>query len=174
MEAMMRSLLIVMVLVGRAAAEPDVTQSRVAGEVNVLWPLIGISEFKAIVPLGDHRGELVAGIYADYAQIVRPNAGKVTLIAAIAGWRQFLYRGLHLELTATIGIRHELDHPGDGMTLNEGYIRAWPMVGYELALSPRMYVNARAGAGVLVYRETHWSEETKVVPGVDVNFGVWF
>jgi hypothetical protein len=154
-------------------SDPRGVESGVAGEVNVLWPLIGISQLKAIIPVST-SGELVTGLYADYAQIVRPNAGKVALIAAIAGWRQFLYRGLHAELTATIGVRHEMNHPGDGMTLNDGYVRAWPMLGYQLDISPRIYVNARGGVGVLVYRQSHWSEERKLAPGADINVGVWF
>ena len=58
--------------------------------------------------------------------------------------------------------------------LRRCYARAWPAAGYELDLSPRFYVNARARAGLLVYRQTHWSEEKKVVIAGDINIGARF
>jgi hypothetical protein len=150
---------------------------RPAAEVNLLWPFIGISELKIVVPLfGDRqlRGELVTGIYLDYAQVVRPDAGKVFIVAPLVGYRQFLTHGLHVEVTINAGIRHEEHHPGDDATLNDLYLRAWPMAGYQLELSSRFYANARAGAGILVYRQTHEAEEKKVALAADVNLGVRF
>ena len=154
-----------------ARAEP-------AGEVNVLWPFIGISELKVVTPVvaesSSTRGELVLGTYLDYAQIVRPNAGKAFIIAAIVGYRQFLGHGIHIELAPIIGVRHEKDHPSDGMTLDDGYVRAFVGVGYQYDVSPQFYVNARARLGILVYRSSHWDEEKKLAPGADVNVGVRF
>jgi hypothetical protein len=170
----MRSALAITVLLGLAAtsrADSINEHSGPAGEVNVLWPLIGISVFKVLVPT-THRGELVTGVYADYAQVVRPDAGKVALIAGVIGYRQFIAAGFHVELTAIAGVRHEQDHMPDGATLNDGYIRAFPTLGYQHALSPRFYINARGGVGVIVYRETHYSEERKLVPNIDINLGV--
>jgi len=149
--------------------------TRPAAEVNVLWPVIGISELKVLVPVTDpgrYHGELVLGTYLDYAQVVR--SGRAFIIAAQPGYRQFLGGGFHVELTATMGIRHEGDHPGDGATLNDIYVRAWPAIGYQYDFTSRFYANARAVAGILVYRQTHESEEKKLVPAGDVNVGVRF
>jgi len=146
----------------------------------VLWPFIGISELKLVAPVvgtdrGPRaRGELVVGAYLDYAQFIRANAGKAYIIAAMLGYRQFFWRGLHTEIALDLGIRHESHHPGDDATLNDFYVRAWPAAGYELDLSPRFYVNARARAGILVYRQTHWSEEKKLVVVGDINVGARF
>ncbi len=92
----------------------------------------------------------------------------------MVGWRQFFAWGLHAELSIVAGVRHESDHPGDGATLDDLYVRAWPMAGYQLEISPRFYANARAGAGVLVYRQTHYAEEKKLAPAADLNFGARF
>jgi hypothetical protein len=149
--------------------------TRPAAEVNVLWPVIGISELKVLVPVtdpGPWHGEVIVGSYLDYAQVVR--SGRAFIIAAQPGYRQFLGGGFHVELTATMGIRHEANHPGDGATLNDIYVRAWPTVGYQYDFTPRFYANARALAGILVYRETHQSEEKKLAPAGDVNVGVRF
>jgi hypothetical protein len=158
-------------------AATSVEAEPVAAEVNVLWPFIGISEMKVLVPVvghGERRGELVAGTYLDYAQIVREDSGKAFIIAALPGYRQFIAYGIHVELAFTVGVRHEQDHPMDGATLDDFYIRAWPGVGYQRELGERFYVNARARGGVLVYRQTHQDEEKKLAPAGDVNVGVRF
>ncbi|HEV7554696.1 MAG TPA: hypothetical protein VGO00_04520, partial [Kofleriaceae bacterium] len=86
--------------------------TRPAAEVNVLWPVIGISELKLLVPVtapGRWHGEVIVGSYLDYAQVVR--SGRAFINAAQPGYRQFLGGGFHVELTAAMGIRHEADHP---------------------------------------------------------------
>jgi len=152
-------------------AEPSF---RAAAEVNVLWPAIGISELKILLPAsrGSRRGEVVLGAYLDYAQVVR--SGRAFIIAALPGYRQFLGAGFHVELCVNLGVRHEANHPGDGATLNDLYVRAWPALGYQHELSPRFYVNARARAGVLVYRQTHQDEEKQLALAGDLNVGVRF
>ncbi len=109
-----------------------------------------------------------------YAQIFRRDAGKVSLLALKTGYRQFLAYGLHAELTVSAGWRHESDHPGDGATLDDLAIRAWPMVGYQFDVSSGFYVNSRAGAGIHIYRSTHADQKRKLVPTADVNVGVRF
>jgi len=155
-----------------AHAEPlAVERETPAAEVNVLWPFIGISELKVVFPVA-RGGEVIAGTYLDYAQIVR--SGRAFIIAALPGYRQFLAGGFHVELAATVGVRHETMHPGDGATLDDFYIRAWPGIGYEYAFTPRFYANARARLGVLIYRQTHQDEEKKLAPAGDLNVGVRF
>ena len=173
-----------------AAAEPNEPASapppisavlRSAGEVNVAWPFIGISEFKVLVPLfggTNLRGELLAGTYADYAQAIggRPkDPGKVWILAPLIGYRQFFAYGIHVEVAAIVGLRHEDNYEGQvGVTLNDFYVRALPMAGWQWELSDRFYLNARVGAGILIYRQTHEGQETKVLPTGDLNFGFRF
>lgn len=157
-----------------ATEEPGPGTPRAAGEVNVLWPFVGISELKALLPMGGShslRSELLVGAYLDYAQILREDKGKTFILALMLGYRQFFTRGLHAELAVDLGLRHETGHPGDGATLNDVYVRAWPMLGYQLEVSPTVYVNARGGGGILVYRQTHAEEEKKLVPAADINVG---
>jgi sulfoxide reductase heme-binding subunit YedZ len=155
-------------------------EPRPAAEVNVLWPFLGISEFKAIVPLyGNERfgGELVAGVYLDYAQAIggRPNdPGKVWLLGSLVGFRQFFAYGIHAEVSVLTGVRHESNYEDEMITLNDFYVRAFPMVGWQRDVSSRFYVNARVGAGVLIYRETHEAQEVKVLDIADVNVGARF
>ncbi len=163
------------------APPPVLAVMRPAGEVNLAWPFLGISELKILVPLvggPSLRGELLAGTYADYAQAIggRPNdPGKVWILAPLVGYRQFIAYGIHVEVAAIVGLRHEDNYEGQaGVTLNDFYVRALPMVGWQGELSERFYVNARVGAGILIYRQTHEDQETKVLPTADLNFGVRF
>src|ERR1700722_14948209 len=160
---------------------PEPSLPRPAVETNVLWPFIGISEFKLLLPLfGDRqfRGELLAGTYADYAQILggRPSdPGKVFILAPLVGYRQFFAYGIHLELGVIAGLRHEDNYEGQqGMTLNDFYLREFPMLGWQWALPHRSCATARGGAGILVYRQTPEPEETKVLPAGDINVGFRF
>src|SRR5262252_5252783 len=132
------------------AEEPSPSPLRPAAEVNVLWPFIGISELKVLLPLfgnRNFRGEFLVGAYLDYAQIVREDKGKTFILASMLGYRQFFAYGIHAEVAVDLGLRHETNHPGDGATLNDFYIRTWPMLGYQLEISPTLYVNARGGVG---------------------------
>jgi hypothetical protein len=111
--------------------------------MKVLLPVIGGF---------DVRGEALFGAYLDYAQVVRPHAGKTFILAPIVGYRQFVGHGI----------------------LNDFYIRAFPGSGYQAELSPRVYLNARFRLGILVYRQSHTAEERKFAPAPDVNRGFRF
>lgn len=150
-------------------------------ELNVLWPFYpgGISELRLMLPLfGDHdlRGELLLGTYADYSWVIRRGeakaAGNVALIAIKTGYRQYLGWGLHAEVCINSGWRHEVDRPGDAKRIDDFIGRAWALAGWELELSPRFYVNARGGAGFLLWRTSHYDEEKKIAAGFDLNLGV--
>jgi len=154
----------------------------IAIETNVLWPLVpgGIAELRVMFPLlrsdkRDFRGELVAGTYADFAnRIVRDETwGKVATLDAKLGWRQFLVQGFHLELDVNFGWRHEGPRP-DGREAVDGFAaRAWVMAGWQWEITRRLYVNARGGPGIHLFRtDAYGSTERVLTGGVDLNLGV--
>lgn len=153
-------------------------------ETNVMWPFFpgGISELRLLVPVvraerRDFRGELVLGTYSDFASrfIRDEDAGKVSNLSAKIGWRQFFVSGLHLELSANVGWRHETARPMDDVTIDALQARLWLLAGYQHELSPTLYANLRGGAGFHLYRSDDYaSEEKAFAPGGDVNLGVRF
>ncbi|HEY5937011.1 MAG TPA: hypothetical protein VIU61_20315 [Kofleriaceae bacterium] len=169
-------------IVEREPTEP--LRHRVGLEVNVLWPFFpgGISELRVVVPVvrRDERsfhGALVVGAYSDFAsRVVRDDSyGKVANLSGKLGWRQYLIAGLHAEVSANLGWRHEEHRPPDDITVDGFQIRLWMLAGYEHALSSRFYVNARGGVGVHVYRSDELAHlEKKLVGGADLNLGVRF
>jgi hypothetical protein len=171
-----------------AWAAPAVHPRHVALEINLLWPILpGIFEARLMIPVlrtnqRDWRGEIVTGAYADYASwVIRDSAsGKVRSLMGKLGYRQFFVSGLHLEVTANMGWRHEEDRPSSGPTVYPKNIdafqtRLWVLAGYQYELSRILYANARGGISLNVYRSDAYAYlEKQVVPGVDVNFGVRF
>lgn len=170
-----------------ASATSPGTEDRPRGvglEVNMLWPFFpgGISEVRVMIPVvrtdrADFRGELVVGAYSDFAtRVVRTSEhGKVAALAGKLGWRQFLVSGLHLEVSANLGWRHEENRPPDGVTIDGFAVRLWMLAGYQHEFTRVFYGNVRGGLGVHVYRsDAYASLERKLAPGADLNLGVRF
>lgn len=163
---------------------PTVVHAEAAFEVNVLWPFFpgGITELKVMLPIvntdtKDWRGELLLGTYADYAwRVVRDSdAGKVSYYAAKIGYRQFLVSGWHLEAVTNLGWRHEEQNPHNGTDLDGFAGRLFLWGGWQTDLSESVYANARAGAGIHLFRTDRFARfEEKLVPAVDLNLGFRF
>lgn len=153
-------------------------------ELNVLWPFFpgGLSDFKILVPVlrateRNFRGEAVLGLHSDFGwrSTREEDAGKVAILAVKAGYRQFLFSGLHLDLTVNMGWRQEHDNPFDQTTLNGFVGRLWAMAGYQHDLSERWYLNARGGVGIHLWRTDRFGhEERPLAPAGDINVGVRF
>ncbi len=158
----------------------------VAFEVNVLWPFFpgGLAELKVLVPVvrgdkRDWRGELVTGLHSDYGwgPITRPadNYGKVFLLAAKLGWRQFLVYGFHVEVALHAGWRHEEKNVHDGTTVDGFTGRLWMMAGWQYELNERVYLNVRGGGGLHLWRSDHLGyTERRFAPAGDINLGIRF
>lgn len=167
------------------ALPPDFERTP-AFEVNVLWPFFpgGIVDLKVVVPLlnerGDAwRGELVTGLYSDFSwgPVVRPadDYGKVWHMGAKLGWRQFFDYGVHLDVTANIGWRHEEQNIYDGGTLDALACRLYIFAGWQVDLSERVYLNIRGGIAPHVFRTDRFADKEKpLAAGGDVNLGVRF
>jgi hypothetical protein len=154
-----------------------------AFEVDVLGPFIGIGELKILVPVlrrdrARLRGELVFGVYLDYAwRLVRDaSAGKVGILAAKLGYRQFFAWGLHVEVSANLGWREERDNPYDHTTLESFAGRLWVYGGWQVELTPAIYLNLRGGPGFNLFRvgDPYADRERAVAGGGDLNLGFRF
>jgi hypothetical protein len=174
---------------GACALAPSEVHPRGVGlEVNVLWPVLpGIFEARLMIPVlrsheRDWRGEIVTGVYADYANwFVRGDeSGKVRNLSGKIGYRQFLLYGLHAEISANVGWRHESGRPPSASTVYPPEIdgfqtRLWILAGYQIELSQAVYANARGGISLNVYRSDAYAYlERNLVPGGDVNVGFRF
>ena len=152
-------------------------------EANVLLPFVGISDLKVLLPARNQKsGKMfenawVLGIYADYGwgNLTRAadKYGKVRFIGIKVGWRQFLWKGLHVDATVNMGKRHEENNIYDGTTLNSFTSRGWVFSGWQGNINPRMYYNVRAGLGINIIRtgDRYASTEREFAPALDINLG---
>ena len=161
-------------------------QRRPAFEVNVLWPFFpgGLVDLKALVPVArtdraDFRGELIVGLHSDFSwgPVSRPvdKYGKVSILGAKVGYRQFLLAGLHLDISVNLGWRHEEKNIYDGGRL-DGFIgRSWLFAGYQHEFTRKLYANIRGGGGLHLFRTDRFGDTERIfVPAGDVNVGVRF
>lgn len=152
-------------------------------EVNVIWPFFpgGMSDFLVLVPVlptasGEASG-LVVGAFSDFAwrSVRKDDAGRVAILGASLGWRQFVLGGWHLEALLHAGWRHEENNPWDGEVIHSFQGRLWTWAGYQRSLSPRFYVNLRAGVGIHAFRTDRFADKERMLaPAADGNFGVRF
>jgi hypothetical protein len=157
-----------------------------AFEVNVLWPFFpgGIVDLKGLFPVvnadrRDFRGEIIGGLHSDFGwgPVTRPvdKYGKVSILAAKVGYRQFLVYGTHVEASVNLGWRHEEENIYDGGRLDAFIGRLWLFAGYQHEISTRVYVNVRGGGGVHLFRTDRFADtERKFAPAGDANLGVRF
>ena len=153
-------------------------------ELNVLFSLLGISDLHLLLPVvrsgqRDFRGELLLGVYSDYSwgPLSRPSDdyGKVVILAAKAGYRQYFTHGLHVEASAYLGWRHEAHNVHDDTTLDAAISRLWLFAGWQRDLGARFYATFRGGLGIHLFRTDHLGDkERKLVPAGDLGLGVRF
>ncbi len=153
-------------------------------ELNVLFSLLGISDLHLLLPVvrsgqRDFRGELLLGVYSDYSwgPLSRPSDdyGKVVILAAKAGYRQYFTHGLHVEASAYLGWRHEAHNVHDDTTLDAAISRLWLFAGWQRDLGTRFYATFRGGLGIHLFRTDHLGDkERKLVPAGDLGVGVRF
>ena len=181
---MIRNQLVLLVFAGAVMMTSYVAHAEekpgMSVETNVLWPFFpgGISELKLLVPVvGDkqHRGEVLVGAHSDFMQRQRLDKGKVNILAIKLGYRQYLWRGFHAEASANLGWRMEHERPSTGDNHDDLVVSVWGLVGYQLDVGQRMFVNSRGGLGHIAYRSSRWpNQRTGVFPVGDINLGVYF
>ena len=103
------------------------------------------------------------------------DAGRVAILAAKLGYRQFFDYGIHLDVTVNMGWRHEENNPWDGRDIDSFQGRLWAMAGYQHEVSRSFYINIRGGIGVHLWRtDRHADKEKLLIPAGDINLGFRF
>lgn len=153
-------------------------------EANLFQPFLGITDAKVLLPIvrravSTFRGELMLGAYTDYAwgPISRPadDYGKVWILGARPGYREYLVAGFFVDVSMVVGVRHEERNVRDGTTLNGVYGRVWANAGWQVDVTPRVFLNVRAGAGRIAFRTDRFGGAEKTwQPAADLDVGLRF
>lgn len=137
-------------------ATPDFRQ---AVEIDALWPAFP-GAFRAhytrtLWQSGHWRGDLLAGVNVDFPAD-RETEGRFADYSLATGYRQYVWKGLHLEVNQTTGVGVLQDHVTTGETytgfdwLVSGYL------GYRFDVAQRWYILPQAGLARVVYKSDPW------------------
>lgn len=143
-------------------------------EANVMWPFMpgGIAEFRftrTVANLGGNATEVIGGLHSDFSQRYRKDQPKVFVLASTFGVRQFLWRGLHVELHANVGWGHA-EPDFDRLASS-----AWVFAGWRFDFGSRFYALARGGVGYVFPMHAPWPNATTgALPVGDLHLGVRF
>ena len=157
------------------------TEARVGGlELNVLWPLIpgvGIYQGRGTVKLWE-----VSGLHGDLVlsanirpPLDRENEGSFSEYGGGLGYRQYFWRGLHVEVASYPSYARLEDNVVDGDTYESFALTLEAYAGYRFLLSElglddakawplEPLVNVQVGAGGTAYLSNPWPTREEEPP----------
>src|SRR5438093_630228 len=91
------------------------------------------------------NAETFAAVRTAFNQSLRTEEGDAHGLYGKLGYRQFVWRGLHLEANADIGWDHLARGAMDGRSADGLAVVVWGLAGYQQPIGRRFYVNARGG-----------------------------
>ena len=148
---------------GPAVEEP--AASRVGLETNVLWPFIpgvGIYSAKATLPLwsaGELEGELTLG-FLYRPPLFRDTEGTFSELGLNLGYRQFLWKGLNVELALWPSRATLLDNVVDGRDYVSWGLTTELYAGWRFDFAGPggldFYILPQVGAGMTAFTSDPW------------------
>ena len=142
------------------AAQTEPNAPRFGVETDILWPIFpGATRTHLTRTLwqdGERRGDVYVGVNVDFPQ-QRETEGRFADYSIASGYRQYLWRGFHLEFSQTTGLGVLEDH----VTTNKTYRSFdWLMsayAGYRIDLGrKRYYLLPQFGVARVVYKSDPW------------------
>ena len=152
MRTELAALAVIALTASTARAEPEW-----GAEVNVLSPFVpgGLFEARVTRVIWEH-GELLIGAHSDFSNTWRDKEGDRSDVGPQFGYRQYIWRGLHVQayLNAEYATVH--NDLADGMDHSSFALFGGAQAGYRYDLDERFYVMAQAGAGLKFYYASPW------------------
>jgi hypothetical protein len=151
---------IVSILTTSIAAQAGEKGSRYGIETDILWPFFpGATRTHFTVKLwekGDLRGDIYAGINIDFPQ-ERETEGRFADYSIASGYRQYFWKGLHVEFSQTTGLGVLQNHVTTGETYNSFDWLVTGYIGYKFAFAgQRLYVLPQFGLARVIYKSNPW------------------
>jgi hypothetical protein len=143
---------------GIAQTEPLVNRWSI--ETDVLWPVFpGATRTHVLYQLwqkGQLRGDIYGGINIDFPQN-RETEGRFSDYSIASGYRQYLWKGAHIEFSQTIGMGLLQNHVSTGKTYTSF---DWLMTGYAgyrfTFARKKLYVLPQFGIARVIYKSNPW------------------
>lgn len=141
-------------------AQTEQKASRYAIETDILWPVFpGATRTHFTVKLwqkGHLRGDVYAGINVDFPRN-RDTEGRFADYSLATGYRQYFWKGLHLEFSQTTGLGVLQNHVTTGKTYNSFDWLVSGYVGYKFEFSrKKLYLLPQFGIARVLYKSNPW------------------
>lgn len=152
---------IVSMLALSVSAQTGQKESKYALETDILWPFFpGSTRTHFTVKLwqkGHLRGDVYAGLNIDFPAD-RETEGRFADYSLASGYRQYFWKGLHVEFSQTTGLGVLQNHVTTGKTYNSFDWLVTGYIGYKFEFArKKLYVIPQFGVASVIYKSNPWS-----------------
>ena len=160
---MKKSLLIlgiVSLIITSCFAQTEQKESKYAIETDILWPfLVQTTRTHFTIKLwekGNLRGDVYVGLNIDFPRD-RSTEGRFADYSIASGYRQYLWKGLHLEFSQTTGLGVLQNHVTTGKTYNSFDWLGTGYIGYKFEFAKKkLYFIPQFGVAQVLYKSNPW------------------
>lgn len=150
-------------------AQNEQKQSKFGIETDILWPFFpGATRTQLAIKLwkkGHLHGDLLTGVNVLFPN-KRDTEGRFADYSIVTGYRQYLWKGLHIEYAQTTGLGVLENHVTTGKTYNSFDWAATGYIGYKFEfLRKQLYILPQFGIEGVIYKSDPWPiyEDNKLV-----------
>jgi hypothetical protein len=141
-------------------AQTEQKENRYGIETDILWPfLVKTTRTHFTIKLwqkGQLRGDVYVGLNIDFPR-ERETEGRFADYSIASGYRQYFWKGLHLEFSQTTGLGVLQNHVTTGKTYNSFDWLVTGYIGYKFEFaSKKFYVLPQFGVAGVIYKSNPW------------------
>jgi hypothetical protein len=128
-------------------------------ETSALWPFFPgyLFQLRATVPIAfGGRGQLLLGAQGHIPHD-RSAEGSFSTLAAHLGFRAYLWKGLHVDAMANLGVGRLRGSVLDGRDYNSFDLELLAVAGWRFEFGPVYGLLQPLGIGAVVYRSNPWA-----------------
>lgn len=151
---------VICILVAPSTAQTDSSRSTYAIETDILWPFFpGLTRTQMTMTLWknvDLRGDLLVGVNVLFPND-RETEGRFADYSIVTGYRQYIWKGLHVEYSQTTGLGVLRSHVTTGKTYESFDWAATGYIGYKFEFADdAFYVIPQFGVERVLYKSNPW------------------
>lgn len=129
-------------------------------ETDILWPfLVQATRTHFTMKLwqtGNFRGDIYVGLNIDFPR-ERETEGRFADYSLASGYRQYFWKGLHIEFSQTTGLGVLQNHVKNGKTYNSFDWLITGYVGYKFEFArKKFYILPQFGVAGVIYKSNPW------------------
>jgi hypothetical protein len=151
---------IVSMLTISLSAQNEQKESTFSLETDILWPfIVSASRTHFVVNIwqnGNLRGDIYAGVNIDFPRD-RETEGRFADYSLATGYRQYFWKGLHVEFSQTTGLGVLQNHVTTGKTYNSFDWLVTGYAGYKFEFArKKLYIIPQFGIARVIYKSNPW------------------